>query len=116
MSEADDLERAKRLYEQFREDEPRRARRVDFELPKALAVLGTCEFLGYMTTHRGKTTLYIHEFAPGSRPKLGAGTRPGQLLLVGGRFKVTELGITDLDRRGRVVHAKRRYEVKLKGA
>lgn len=111
-----DAKRAAKLYRGFREDEPRRTKAVRVTLPRAVAVMGRAEFIGYMTSHRGKTALYIHEFAPGSRPMLCAGTGVGQLYLLGGRFKVTELGITDLDRRGRIVHAKRRYDVRLKRA
>jgi hypothetical protein len=109
-----DLKKADRLYRSFREAPPQRARKLNVDLPKAVAEIGVCEFIGYMTTHGGKVKYYIHEFAAGSRPKLYAGTRRGQLYLFGGRFKVTELGITDMDRSGRTVHAKRRYEVKPK--
>jgi hypothetical protein len=73
--------------------------------------MGHVEFIGYVTTHRGQTHLYIHEFAPGSRPQLAAGKRIGQLYLIGDRFKVTGRGITDIDSRGRIVHAVRRYLV-----
>jgi hypothetical protein len=110
-----DVDNAAQLYREFREDEPRRARKIRVKLPKAVAVMGHCEFVGYVTTHRGKTHLYIHEFAPGSRPLLCAGTGRGQLYLLEGRFTVTGRGITDLDRAGRTVHAKRRYEVTVKG-
>jgi hypothetical protein len=108
------LERAGRLYRAFREDSPREVKRLTVTIPKAVAVMGYCEFVGYLTTHRGKVALYIHEFAPGSRPLLCAGTGRGQLYLLGGRFKVTGRGITDQDASGRTVHAKRRYDVRLK--
>jgi len=108
-----DLDDAASLYEQFREERPKRARKVRVQLPKAVAVMGHCEFVGYVTTHGGKVELYIHEFAPGSRPLLCAGSGKSQLYLIGGRFTVTGRGITDLDRSGRTVHAKRRYRVTL---
>ena len=98
-----DLTNAARLYRAFREEEPRRAR-LSAPLPKAVAKMGTAEFLGYLTTHAGKVVLYVHYFAPGSRPEVCApGSRRNQLFLFGGRFKVTGRGITDLDSRGRVV-------------
>jgi len=107
-----DIQRAARLFKDFREIPARRAKRVSIDLPKALAPMGPCEFIGYMTTHRGKVKLYIHEFAPGSRPLLAAGSKPGQLFLVGNRFKVTARGITDLDARGREIEeAPSRYRV-----
>ena len=109
-----DLKRARKLYESFREAPAKRARKLSYRVPKAAAVLGHCEFIGYRTSHGGKLALYIHEFAPGSRPLLAAGPDHSQLLLVGGRFKVTELGITDLNAKGRVVHARRQYAVKRK--
>lgn len=114
MSSRRDLERAGRLYRSFREDSPREVKRLTVTVPTAVAVMGYCEFVGYLTTHRGKVALYIHEFAPGSRPLLCAGTGRGQLYLLGGRFKVTGLGITDQTADGRTVHARRRYEVRLR--
>jgi hypothetical protein len=105
----DDLTLAKRIYRQFREADPTHARRVAVSLPRAVAHIGTVEFVGYMTTHRGKVHLYVHDFAPGSRPALYAGTRRNQLYLFGGRFKVTARGITDLDARGRVTEYTPRY-------
>lgn len=112
---ARDLNGARSLYRAFREEEPKKPRRIAIDVPKVVAVMGPCEFVGYATTHRGKVTLYIHEFAPGSRPLLCAGPRRNQLFLVGGRFKVTGRGITDLSPEGRTVHAVRRYDVRVKG-
>lgn len=74
--------------------------------------MGHVEFIGYVTTHRGKTHLYIHEFAPGSRPLMTAGPHRNQLLLIGGRYRVTSRGIVDLDARGRPVkEGPSRYKV-----
>lgn len=104
--------RAEELYRAFREAAPRRTRSLRVKLPKAVMVMGHCEFVGYATTHKGRVTLYIHEFAPGSRPLLTAAPGESQLFLLAGRFKVTARGITDLDDSGRIVHARRRYRVK----
>jgi hypothetical protein len=109
-----DVDRAARLYRKFREEPVKKARAAHMDIPRAVAQIGTCEFIGYMTTHKGVVRFYIHEFAEGSRPHLYAGTKRGQLYLIGGRFKVTELGITDLSPTGKVVHARRRFEVKRK--
>lgn len=108
-----DLQNATSLYESFREETPKRARKIRIRVPKAVAVMGHAEFIGYVTTHHGEVTLYIHEFAPGSRPLLCANKGRGELFLVAGRFTVTGRGITDLDAQGRVVHAKRRYKVEV---
>src|SRR6266850_7494007 len=102
---------AARLYRAFREEPPRRARRVAVDVPRAVAVMGPCEFIGYVTTHGGKTSVYIHEFAAGSRPLMAAGAKRNQLILVGGRYRVTAHGIVDLDARGRPVRARHRYKV-----
>lgn len=90
------IKRAKSLYENFREQPVGRARKVRIQLPKAVAVMGYCEFIGYSTTHAGEAKLYKHKFARGSRPLLCAGPSDNQLYLVGGRFRVTARGIVDL--------------------
>lgn len=94
---------ASRLYRSFRERRPQIARHVTIKLPKAVAVIGYAEFIGYSTTHGHKATLYRHDFSPGSRPLLVAGTKRGELYLIGGRYKFTGRGITDLDRRNREI-------------
>jgi len=107
-----DLRKAARLFKAFREMEPRRASHYNMKLPKAVARMGPCEFIGYTTTHNGKPALYLHEFASGSRPILYAGPGMRQLYLIGGRFHVTGRGITDLDARGRAVDAPRRFNIR----
>lgn len=87
------------LFRDFREREPTRAKQVELIIPEALMVMGPCEFIGYRTTHGRAGRLYQHEFAGGSRPLLCAGPEDNQLFLIGGRFRVTERGIVDLDRR-----------------
>lgn len=104
-----ELRRAVKLYRDFREAAPKRARRVSAATPRALARMGILEFVGYMTTHAGKPALYVHYFAPGSRPALYAGVHRNQLALHGGRYRVTGRGITDLDSRGAEVDYTPRY-------
>lgn len=111
---AADVRRARRLYQGFREAPPQRATLVRRRLSRALAQIGLCEFVGYATTHGGELKLYIHEFAPGSRPGLYASGRRGELMIVGGRFTVTDRGITDLNAQGRPVDARPRYKVTLR--
>lgn len=106
-----DVERAARLYKGFREAPPQKVTIVRRALPKALAQIGLAEFVGYATTHHGELKLYIHEFAAGSRPGLYASGRRGELYLLGGRFTVTDRGITDLSASGRAVDAPSRYKV-----
>jgi len=111
MSSRRDERAARSLYRAFREDKPGRSRRVGIDVPRAAAVVGQVEFIGYVTTHRGKSYLYLHEFAEGSRPMMVAGKRRGQLFLVGGRFKFTARGITDLNAAGQAIDAPSRYKV-----
>jgi hypothetical protein len=114
MSRRAELEKAYALYEDFREDKPRRARVVKITLPKAAMLMGTVSAIEYSTTHRGKTTLYRHDFAIGSRPFLAAGTKgKNRLLLFGGRYHITERGIVDLDGSGREIEHTRRKRTRI---
>lgn len=98
-----DFRGAFKLHRQFRESTPTKARVIPYEVPKALMILGTLESVCYRTTHNGKAASYRHEFASGSRPFLAAGPKKGQLFIVGGRYRVTERGIVDLNARGREI-------------
>lgn len=102
---------AARLFKGFREAPARKAGRIAFDMPRALAMMGQVEFIGYMTTHGGKTHLYVHEFAPGSRPAFCAGTKRNQAFLIGGRYRVTERGIVDFGPGGRETRHRARYKV-----
>lgn len=97
------VKKAKSLYEKFREAPATRARKITVKLPKAVAIMGYAEFIGYSTTHGGRAQMYKHKFAKGSRPLLCAGPGKNQLYLIGGRFHVTERGIVDLTPRGREI-------------
>lgn len=90
-----------KLAEEFREKTPTRVKRISYRVPSALMIMGHIEFIGYRTTHGGELVLYKHEFSPGSRPHLAAGSKRNQLFIVGGRYRVTDRGIVDLDARGR---------------
>jgi hypothetical protein len=102
---------AAQLWRDFREEPVGRTRRVSVEWPKVLMVMGIAEAIAYRTTHRGKVTPYLHEFAPGSKPLLCAGTKRGQLYLIGTRFKVDAHGIVDLDASGRRARHRPRYKL-----
>ena len=111
MGRREDIAKAAGLYRSFREARPKVAKRMTIDIPKAVAVMGRVEFIGYMTTHNGKAKLYYHEFSAGSRPLMCAGTGRGQLYLLGGRFKVTGRGITDVSRSGRVVDTRPKWKL-----
>lgn len=97
------MKKAAKLYKEFREARPKRGRVVEMELPKTLMIMGNVQFVGYDTTRKGKTELYKHDFAPGSRPLLCADPKSGALFLVGGRYHVTARGIVDIDARGKEI-------------
>lgn len=99
-----DVKKAAKLYAEFREAKPKRGGVIEIDWPKTLTAIGNVRFIGYDTTRRGKTELYKHEFAQGSRPILCADPKNGQLYLVGGRyrFKTGKLnGIVDIDASGK---------------
>jgi len=90
-------------YAKFREERPQRAKAVHIKLPKTVWVMGHLGAVEYFTTINGNATKFRHKFARGSRPLLCAGTGRNQLLLVGGRFHVTDRGIVDLTPKGREI-------------
>jgi hypothetical protein len=95
------VQRAKKFYQNFREREPTRARKIRIRLPAAVAVMGYVEAIMYFTTHGTKSVRYKHKFAAGSRPLL---TTDGKALyLIGGRYHVTERGIVDLTKGGKEI-------------
>lgn len=106
-----DLTRAARLFRAFREATPRRVAVHHIKLPRAVARMGPASFIGYETTHGGKAALYVHFWAPGSKPILYANTGRGELYMIRGRFRVTGRGITDLDARGRIVDYRPPYKI-----
>ena len=103
MKATRDVKRAYGLYSRFREATPRTAKTVTLKLPRAVMVMGHVEAIDYSTTHAGKLHRYRHKFARGSRPILAAGPGRNQLVMLGGRYHVTERGIVDLSPRGREI-------------
>jgi hypothetical protein len=103
MSSKKDFKKAYDLYTEFREELPKRGRKIEFELPKAVMIMGNLRSVSYDTTRGRKTELYKHDFAPGSRPLLCADGVTGQLFILEGRYHVTERGIVDVDAKGREI-------------
>lgn len=92
------------IYSTFRGRKPKRLKRVDYDVPEAVAVIGHVDYIGYRTTYDGKSELYEHEFAPGSRPLMCVDARGRQLVLLGGRYEFDkDHGIVDKDARGRKI-------------
>jgi hypothetical protein len=92
------------IYATFRGKQPKKLKRVDFDVPVAVAVIGHVDYIGYRTTYGDKSELYEHEFAPGSRPLLCVNPDGRQLVLLGGRYAFNkDHGIVDKDARGREI-------------
>jgi hypothetical protein len=96
-----DVDKAVKLYRGFREEKPKRGRVVEFQMPKAVMIMGNINAIEYDTTRRGQVEKYRHDFAAGSRPLLCADGTSGQLFIIEGRYHVTSRGIVDLDNRGK---------------
>lgn len=91
-----DFNRVRRLYQGFREREPKRVKKIAVpRLPRAAMVMGYVTSISYDTTHGNRAQGYTHPFAPASRPLLC--TDGKRLFIIGGRFRVTSRGIVDLD-------------------
>lgn len=63
-------------------------------MPKVVAIIGPCDFIGYTTVRDGRSEKYIHEFARADRPQLAIAP-DGSILLLGGNYDFTERGIVD---------------------
>jgi hypothetical protein len=100
MPKRKDVEKALKLYEDFRESKPRRGRVLDFDVPEAVMVMGNLVEVKYDTTRGRKTEKYHHTFKEGSRPLLCADATNGALYIIEGRYHVTSRGIVDIDARG----------------
>lgn len=91
--------RVAKLYQEFRERPPTRARSITVKLPKSVMVMGFCDAIQYRTTIDGKAMRFKHTFRKGSMPMLCSDGK--RVFLFGGRYRVTERGIVDLSPRGR---------------
>lgn len=92
-----ELVKAARLSETFHGFQPRKLRHAAIKWPKALAHLGACVSLDYMSDkHTGQWVRYFHEFT--GRCDVYAAPRcmpdGDSLLVIKGNFKVLEQGLT----------------------
>ena len=92
-----DVERAANLYESFSGHDPEMLGRFKIpSLPKVAMLLGKLDFVGYSTVRDGRAEKYIHKFKASDRPYLAVSPDGKQLLVIGGAFEMTELGIVDV--------------------
>ena len=91
-----DIARAGDLFERFTGHEITEGYRVRVPaLPTVAAVIGECDGVLYTTVRDGVTEKYIHKFRKSDKPLLCVAPDGRQILLVGGRYRFTELGIVD---------------------
>lgn len=95
------LSQAVALFESFREKRPRKLATLKVSIPNVVACMGYLQGIDYQTTHKGKVTLYHHDFSDGSRPLLCVSGDGRQLMLLGGHYKWDERGVVDRDARGK---------------
>lgn len=87
--------RAADLFERFTGHGATRGERVRIVVPDVALVVGTLDGLLYTAVRDGIEERYIHEFAKRDRPILAASADGRQLMIVGGGYRMTELGIVD---------------------
>lgn len=91
-SSAANVTRAARLYQSFHEAAPTKVQRVKHRDVREAMALGRLESVTYQTPD-GK--LYRHRFLGAARPILAASHDGRQLVVLGGRYRMTWRGIVD---------------------
>lgn len=92
----DDIARAESMAERFTGHNPRHMGVIDVpELPEVVTVIGTLDGVLYTTVRDNKTEKYVHEFAAPDAPLLAVSPDGRQLIIIGGGYRFTELGIVD---------------------
>lgn len=88
--------RAARLFERFTGHDAEPIAEVTLPPhPSHVAVFGECLAITYTTVRDGVRENYIHRFRAADRPMLAASPDGRQLLLIGGNYDFTPLGIVD---------------------
>ena len=100
---ADDIEKARKLYKAFTWGaDPTQVKTVDMKLPKkgeVIVDLGELAAVEYYSSKSGKRERYRHVFPKPDathrvpRPHLASNADGNQLLIVGGGYKIKDLGI-----------------------
>jgi len=91
-----DVRRAASLYERFSGHEAEAVGRLKIpSLPRVAAAIGYVDGIMYSTVRDDVAEKYIHKFAAKDRPILAVTPNGKQILLVGGHYSFTELGIVD---------------------
>lgn len=95
-----EFEAAAKLYEDFTGHQAEPLANIPApKMPKVALVVGRCDGVLYSTVRDGKKEKYIHQFKAKDAPILCVSPDGYQILLIGGNFRFTELGIVDLSSR-----------------
>lgn len=90
------LDKARTAFRAFTGQEPTEVITADVgSVPRVAWLLGELEEVLYNARRDGRKERYLHPFKRSARPMLAVDAETGQLVLVGGRYTVTERGITD---------------------
>lgn len=91
-----EIAKAANLYERFTGHDAEKLMTVKVpQIPSAVAVIGECDGVLYTTVRDGVKEKYIHEFASGDKPLLCVAPDGHPLLLIGGGYRFTSLGVVD---------------------
>lgn len=90
-----DIDRAVKALENFSGGALRELEVYNVELPRAAWRLGILAQVNYIAERDGTVYEFEHRFADESRPLLVASDDGSMLIIVGGRYSVTDRGITD---------------------
>lgn len=93
---ADKIRQASDLYQRFSGNLPEELLETTVEHFDVGMIVGECAGIMYDTNREGEEEKYIHRFRKSSRPLLVASSDGKSLGIVGGRFRFTERGITDV--------------------
>jgi hypothetical protein len=63
--------------------------------PKAGAIMGYCDAIEYTTQRKGQVQLFRHKFHQADAPLLVVGPTGTPIIMLGGRYRWTDRGITD---------------------
>jgi hypothetical protein len=90
------IEQAAKLSQDFHGSAATRVTRVAMPAQTVAMVLGTLEGVIYRTP---EGTKFLHEFRGTARPRLAATHDGAQLIVQGGRYRMTDRGIVDQSKR-----------------
>ena len=91
-----DIERAASMSERFTGHAAEPLGRVMVPpLPRVATVIGELDGVLYSCIRDGRPERYVHEFARPDRPLLAVSPDGRQLIIVGGGYRFTALGIVD---------------------